>query len=74
MSTLHGSAEGILAPLEIVAEGPAGLDAPFAERFAVDRHLEGVAGGWLAQLARNAPVRHARASRSDVACNRIRPE
>jgi len=32
MSKLHGSAGGILAPLEIVAEGPVGLDAPFAER------------------------------------------
>src|SRR5678816_1776388 len=31
-------------------------------------------GGWVAQLARNAPMRHARASRSDVACNRIGPE
>src|SRR5947207_15287937 len=30
------------------------------------------AGGWVAQLARNAPMRHARASRNDVACNRIR--
>src|SRR5437868_6163807 len=27
--------------------------------------------GWVAQLARNAPVRHARASRNDVACTRI---
>src|SRR5260370_16130446 len=34
MNELHGSAGGILAPLEIVAEGPAGLDAPFAGRFA----------------------------------------
>src|SRR5438552_14866295 len=30
--------------------------------------------GWVAQLARNAPVRHARASRSDVACNWMRAE
>src|SRR5467141_708881 len=34
MSELHGSAGGILAPLEIVGEAPAGLDAPFAGRFA----------------------------------------
>src|SRR5229473_7725312 len=34
MNELHGSAGGILAPLEIVGEGPAGLDAPFAGRFA----------------------------------------
>ncbi len=34
MSELHGSAGGFLAPLEIVAEGPAGLDALFAGRFA----------------------------------------
>ena len=33
-SELHGSAGGILAPLETAGEGPAGLDAPFAERFA----------------------------------------
>src|SRR5438445_11943500 len=34
MNELHGSAAGILAPLETVAEGPVGLDAPFAGRFA----------------------------------------
>src|SRR5216684_381362 len=34
MRWLHGSAGGILAPLEMIAEGPAGLDAPFAGRFA----------------------------------------
>src|SRR5437899_12988745 len=33
-----------------------------------------LAVGWVAQLARNAPMRHARASRSDVACNRMRAE
>src|SRR5438445_8624427 len=31
-------------------------------------------GGWVAQLARNAPMRHARTSRGDVACNRMRAE
>src|SRR5216684_1524548 len=34
MNELHGSAGGILAPLEIAAEGPAGLDAPIGGRFA----------------------------------------
>src|SRR5258708_28775269 len=34
ISKLHGSAGGFLAPFEIVAEGPAGLDALFAGRFA----------------------------------------
>src|SRR5437868_3593934 len=36
-----------------------------ASRFAV---------GWVAQLARKAPVRHARASRNDVACKTMRRE
>src|SRR5947207_9390682 len=30
-----------------------------------------VAVGWVAQLARKAPMRHARASRNDVACKRM---
>src|SRR6476620_9487334 len=30
--------------------------------------------GWVAQLTRKAPMRHARASRNDVACKRMRRE
>src|SRR4029077_7655319 len=30
--------------------------------------------GWVAQLARKAPMRHARASRTDVVCKRMRRE
>src|SRR6266705_563718 len=33
-----------------------------------------LAVGWVAQLARNAAMRHARASRNDVACNWMRRE
>src|SRR6476620_10829801 len=33
-----------------------------------------VAVGWVAQLARKAPARHARAGRNDVACKRMRRE
>ena len=61
-----------LLEYERMKAGAKALDElPLAER---DFALVRVAVGWVAQLARNAAMRHARASRNDVACNRMRAE